>query len=265
LAALYRGCLFTLFWSHAEGWGLPATESLSYGKIPVLADIPVLREAGGPHAVYVPPEDVPALADTVLALTQDAAGRAVREAAIRAAPGLREWPALAAQISAILAAAPPPAAFAPPELPLGATLPMGLPPTPDLPALPPLHQLMGALLRDGPGWSHQEDWGCWITGDGPALLRLPLPPGSAVTLEFSILGPAPGHAGRMREAGGAWQAWRVAGGPGTLRLDATVPRDGVLVLEFDALGGRDMAPDHRRLGLGVVAVTPHARRRWWRG
>ena len=32
LAALYRGCLFTVFPSLYEGWGLPVTESLAFGK-----------------------------------------------------------------------------------------------------------------------------------------------------------------------------------------------------------------------------------------
>jgi glycosyltransferase involved in cell wall biosynthesis len=32
LAELYARCLFTLYNSHYEGWGLPVTESLSYGR-----------------------------------------------------------------------------------------------------------------------------------------------------------------------------------------------------------------------------------------
>ncbi len=263
LAALYKGCLFTLFFSHAEGWGLPATESLAHGKVPLLADIPVLRESGGAHAVYVPPENVPALAEAAWALAHDHAGRAAREAAIHADPGLRSWPELAAQVMALLRDTGPPPPRDRARLALGERLPMGLPPAPDLPALPPAPLCMGALLREGAGWSHQEDWGCWITGDGPAQLRLPLPPGAALTLEMEVLGPGPGHAGRMRQTGSAWQDWRIPGGPGALRLEVTVPADGVLVVEFDVRGGIDVRPDHRRLGLGIASVTPRERRRWW--
>ena len=36
LAALYQGCQFTVFPSLYEGWGLPVTESLAFGK-PCLA------------------------------------------------------------------------------------------------------------------------------------------------------------------------------------------------------------------------------------
>ncbi len=33
LASLYRGARFTIFPSLYEGWGLPVTESLGYGKV----------------------------------------------------------------------------------------------------------------------------------------------------------------------------------------------------------------------------------------
>ena len=42
------------------------------------------------------------------------------------------------------------------------------------PALVPAHQACGALLRQGDGWSHQEDWGCWAVAPGQVALRLPL-------------------------------------------------------------------------------------------
>lgn len=52
LASLYRNCLFTLYPSSYEGWGLPVTESLCYGKVPLTADGSSLPEAGGTYAVY---------------------------------------------------------------------------------------------------------------------------------------------------------------------------------------------------------------------
>ena len=55
LAALYRGCRFTLFPSLYEGWGLPVTESLAYGKFCLASDRGSLREAGGDLAEYVDP------------------------------------------------------------------------------------------------------------------------------------------------------------------------------------------------------------------
>ena len=52
LAALYRRCLFTVYPSLYEGWGLPVTESLCYGKTPLLSRVASLPEAGGEFADY---------------------------------------------------------------------------------------------------------------------------------------------------------------------------------------------------------------------
>jgi glycosyltransferase involved in cell wall biosynthesis len=58
LTALYKGCLFTLFPSFAEGWGLPVTESLAFGKPCIISDRSSLPEAGGALARYFDPDDV---------------------------------------------------------------------------------------------------------------------------------------------------------------------------------------------------------------
>lgn len=43
LDALYKSCLFTVYPSALEGWGLPVTESLCYGKVPLISDASALR------------------------------------------------------------------------------------------------------------------------------------------------------------------------------------------------------------------------------
>ena len=58
LAALYRGCLFTVFPSLYEGWGLPVTESLAFGKPCVIANATSLPEAGGSLARMFDPDNV---------------------------------------------------------------------------------------------------------------------------------------------------------------------------------------------------------------
>jgi glycosyltransferase involved in cell wall biosynthesis len=47
LRALYHGCRFTLFPSFFEGWGLPVTESLAWGKPCLTSNKTSLPEAGG--------------------------------------------------------------------------------------------------------------------------------------------------------------------------------------------------------------------------
>lgn len=58
LSWLYENCLFTLYPSHAEGWGLPVSESLSRGVPCLAARVASLPEAGGDWAIYCDPCDV---------------------------------------------------------------------------------------------------------------------------------------------------------------------------------------------------------------
>lgn len=80
LAALYRGCLFTVFPSFYEGWGLPVSESLGFGKPCIVSNATALPEAGGGLAKYFDPDDM--LGATAL----------IRET-IRDRAGLAEWTA----------------------------------------------------------------------------------------------------------------------------------------------------------------------------
>src|SRR5262249_62393910 len=57
LCSLYRACRFTLFLSHYEGWGLPVSDSLSFGKVCVASNTTSMPEAGGKHCVYVDPDN----------------------------------------------------------------------------------------------------------------------------------------------------------------------------------------------------------------
>ena len=52
LADFYAGAEFTIYPSNYEGWGLPVSESIAFGKVPVVADNSSLREAGRDLAIY---------------------------------------------------------------------------------------------------------------------------------------------------------------------------------------------------------------------
>ena len=54
---LYRRCLFTLYPSHYEGWGLPVAESLIYGKHCICSNASSLPEVGGGLVDYHDPLD----------------------------------------------------------------------------------------------------------------------------------------------------------------------------------------------------------------
>ncbi len=57
LEQLYRGCLFTVFPSFYEGWGLPVTESFGFGRPCIASGATALPEAGGTLARYFDPEN----------------------------------------------------------------------------------------------------------------------------------------------------------------------------------------------------------------
>ena len=78
LAHLYDGCMFTIFPSLYEGWGLPVTESLVNGRPCIASNTTSIPEAGGPLTRYFNPEDL------------DEAYRVVRET-IKDRPGLKKW------------------------------------------------------------------------------------------------------------------------------------------------------------------------------
>lgn len=60
LAAFYSHAEFTFYPSNYEGWGLPVSESIAFGKVPVVADNSSLREAGGEQAIYFESNNVQA-------------------------------------------------------------------------------------------------------------------------------------------------------------------------------------------------------------
>jgi glycosyltransferase involved in cell wall biosynthesis len=74
LATLYQDCLFTLFPSHYEGWGLPVTESLAHGAPCLAANCTSLPEAGGRLARYFDPDNLHDAVRIVRATIEDRDG-----------------------------------------------------------------------------------------------------------------------------------------------------------------------------------------------
>lgn len=80
LTTLYQGCLFTLFPSFYEGWGLPVSESLAFGKPCIISCAASLPEAGGELARYFDPDNA---SDAMRVIRQTLDDR----------PGLAAWQA----------------------------------------------------------------------------------------------------------------------------------------------------------------------------
>jgi glycosyltransferase involved in cell wall biosynthesis len=257
LAALYRACLFTLYNSEHEGWGLPVTESLAAGRPVLVPAHSALLEAGQGGATFFESGSGPDLVARLEALITDPAARAAAEAGIAAAPPRPGWDSVAARLleqAAWLAAKAPPR----PPLPLrpGERLAVRrIDATRPQPAM-----AVAEAARAGHGWFPLEDWGSW-TRSGPALLRLPLDPvfSGALRLELTLRAPARDQVAALRlrregtPFGPAMEVLLPAGETREASLDVPAGEGAVEVL-LEAATPTSL-PDGRRVGLGLVAFS----------
>ena len=84
LAAFYAHAAFTVYPSRYEGWGLPVSESLAFGRLPVVADNSSLPEAGRDLAAYFASDDVDDLVRVLESEALDVQARVAHEARIAA-------------------------------------------------------------------------------------------------------------------------------------------------------------------------------------
>jgi glycosyltransferase involved in cell wall biosynthesis len=254
LAALTRACLFTVYNSFHEGWGLPVSESLAAGKLAVVPAHSALLESGAPGAVFFPAGDMPALVETVARLIDDPAHRATLEARIDRIAAARSWPAAAGEVLAVLArpAAPPPR----PPFPAGVRIPLAFGATAPSPAL-----AWGEAVRQGRGWWWAESWGCWAR-DGIATLALPVdvPEGTRVRAVLELRAPPGGLRLRLRARGGTPERWSTLdledGQRLACLLQGIAGRHG-LAVDLDSGDGVFLPGDEaeRVVGAGVVSVA----------
>jgi hypothetical protein len=260
LETLYRDSLFTVFNSFYEGWGLPVTESLSYGTLPLVSCNTSLSEAGGRAAIYFRADDVNDLVTKLeLLIFNDEKRLALRDHA-RANANLREWRAVAEDfIGKILkikasAAARQEALL---RAPIGRPIHLGKSDA----MVPSLDLAMANLLRDGLNWHRLEDWGCW-TAPGTAMIRLPLPDealGQDLLLYLRLRGTAVDTSVRIQcSIDGkplSEPVERLIGDGARHSLGFRFRSDSRnLTLAIDAGQGSSLGPGDRDVGIGVTHV-----------
>lgn len=97
LVALYSHCLFTIYPSLYEGWGLPVGEGAWFGKYGVVSSTSSMPEVCGDLMDYVDPENPKDIAEKALRPIRDRAYLAHRHEQVRSAP-LRTWSDTADQV-----------------------------------------------------------------------------------------------------------------------------------------------------------------------
>jgi glycosyltransferase involved in cell wall biosynthesis len=258
LAALYADCLFSISNSFYEGWGLPITESLSFGTLPLVAHNTSLTEAGGQAATYFLDNDLSDLIEKLETLILDHATRqALREQACAKAH-IRDWRSIAHDFTRHILATEPKAAIRKDQflrLPPGRLIHLGKAPS----TTSPLEAALGSLLRDGLNWHRPEDWGSW-TKPGVASISVPLPdplieqdlllclrlrgPAFATQIKINffadgqhVFGPIAREIGRGKRLG-LWFHLR------------TKARE--LHIDIDGGAGTSLGPNDRDVGIGVT-------------
>lgn len=261
LALLYRNCLFTLYPSTYEGWGLPVTESLCYGKVALVSDSSSLPEAGGRFADYFESISLESLEAGLRRLIFDPAHREAREHDIRENFEPRRWLDIADQIEDSIVAfvkRSPHASAAAPRVVPGAYHPIqrnyerriwrGM--------------AAGEVYRGDTGWWWPDAWGCWtkpeggtlrfsIPGDGTrfrAYLKLLAPDGGATEFEIYVEQNATLKTGTVEAGASRW-----------LALDLIVRKPGqtdfsicIKGSHWLSLGDRTEGLDQREIALGLA-------------
>src|SRR5208282_2997295 len=91
LQQAYRGCLFTVFPSLCEGWGLPIAESLAHGKFCVASNRTSIPEVGGNLIDYFDPSNDDDALAKIERLLLDPGYLTAREARLQAEYRPRTW------------------------------------------------------------------------------------------------------------------------------------------------------------------------------
>ncbi|MCB0366742.1 MAG: glycosyltransferase family 4 protein [Bdellovibrionales bacterium] len=88
---LYENCLFTLYPSFYEGWGLPVAEAMACGKYCISSSTSSLPEVGGDLIDYCAPNDVKGWYQAIKHAIQNPQYRQDKEARIREQFTLQSW------------------------------------------------------------------------------------------------------------------------------------------------------------------------------
>jgi len=161
LAVLYKKCIFTMYVSFYEGWGLPVTESLQAGKVCIAGSNAALREAGAGCAAHVDERSGTDIYATVARFIDDP--DALREASdkIRTDYKARDWSSIAKELIEIIrsGASDKPVSAAFPVLKMNTLYRFGR-----IKPIADFDQPEAAeVFCIGQSWHQPESWGTWTS------------------------------------------------------------------------------------------------------
>ncbi|MBK4722835.1 glycosyltransferase family 4 protein [Azospirillum sp. YIM DDC1] len=270
LEALYKHCMFTVFPSYNEGWGLPVGESLVYGKLCVASRATSIPEVGNQFSIYIDPDNVSDGLQTIERIIFNRELREEVESTIRSQFVPRSWNEVSAtfvqEIQSYLEAAGTATALLPPgRLRCGEIVIMkrvgDLCSTEDV-----VRQNPENCLICTQGWYPPESWGIWGQGKSNQIAfvlepgKAPVPERVRVYLKLTLPPWIRNTTLRISNDHGESEEYnfsdksnylfsfdctpvRVAGKPPYVQLTLTLDRD-----------FQPNPPEVRHLGIGIQAI-----------
>jgi hypothetical protein len=191
---LYRHCLFTVFPSFAEGWGLPVGESLACGKPCIASNSSSIPEVGGSLVRYVDPHDYRSAVAVIEKPLMDRGDLAEWTAKIACEFKPRTWENVIDTVvdKIAICAAAARADVQPIRVLLdpGHVYPFAFDPVAAGISTSWKGKFNKFVLRAG--WNEIEDWGCWSARPVAVLgFEACLPVGSAVRVRLLLRAAPP--------------------------------------------------------------------------
>jgi glycosyltransferase involved in cell wall biosynthesis len=269
LQSLYQNCLFTVFPSFCEGWGLPVGESLVMGKICIASQTTSLPEVGKEFAISIDPDNVSDGLQTIERYIFDDALRTKTENDLRKRFRPRGWQEVAAtfvdELDKFLretgeAWRPAPSGL----VKLGSLARLSRADIPcnveDMAFNHPGQQLVCSK-----GWHRPEPWGKWMNGRA-ATISLSLDTAntvpSKVRVYLEMVVPDEINSLKLKiasECGAVRQIHAAKPGPffASIDCDPRAASSGIPRIRLSLQVDRDFLlpePDGRRLGLGIRSI-----------
>lgn len=169
LGHLYHNCMFTLYASRYEGWGLPVTESLAFGKLCVCANNSSLTEAGQGLAIHFDERSERELLDILTRLIQQPHMVHEQEQRIRNKATFKTWQTIVHEIHEVGKTLQPSPDDITPEIAPASSYWFGRGKQPNAFS----GEMPGEFLRTGQGWHFAEENVSWSTGGKSGLTFRP--------------------------------------------------------------------------------------------
>ena len=265
---LYRHCLFTVFPSFVEGWGLPVGESLACGKPCIASNASSLPEVGGSLVRYIDPHDSAGAAKIIEKPLMDRDDLAAWTAQIAREFKPRTWDdvtdVLLDKVKSSAAAVRNTERSLTVRLAPGEVYQFGIAPFKTDP-------VAAGTLKDWEqratrfslrsGWYGAEDWGCWSSRPVASIaFKTGLSEGTEISI-LALLRPAPPlktGAVVLRDvvSGRATTAKIDAAKPSWIALETQVGAEGKIEFQIERLdvGYRHVEPN-RALFVGISAIV----------